>query len=178
MKNYAGIGSRTLNDEERHFCKEVAFWLARQGWTLYTGAAPGADQAFAEGALSGNGKVVLCLPWPSFEYKWRGSLGKKEVSTILVDPLRHPEAFASVGKFHPNPEVLKDSMRRLHARNFLIVQPTKFVLAWPRPGKFQGSLGGTGQGIRIAEDLGLTLFRMDNSVIRDHLRVTMNKNPQ
>ena len=157
-KIYGGIGSRKLSNNERRLCFDTAHWLARQGWELYTGAAIGADQAFAEGALAGGGNVTLVLPWPSYEFKWVEPLGHKPQKRIL----RYDDwdARNSVDQYHPNPENLKDGTRKLHARNYLIVQPTQFVLAFPKPG-YNGGLGGTGQGIRIAAGLGTTTLRLD-----------------
>lgn len=67
MKFYAGIGSRKLSIAELNLCQDIGEYLANLGWVLQTGACIGADQAFAEGALHVGGKVLLCLPWDSYE---------------------------------------------------------------------------------------------------------------
>jgi len=165
-KVYAGIGSRKLTQDEWRFCWRIGRWLATQGWTLRTGAAFGADQAFAEGALNVGGSVVLCLPSPSYEFKWvepaRGMGATRELLQYW-----HEDAFASVEKYHPKPERLKDLSRKLHARNYLIVAPAKFVIAWPKSNRY--GLGGTGQGIRIAAGLKIHTIRLDEPI--DYARV-------
>lgn len=152
-KVYAGIGSRGLLYQEREFCSEIGKWLARNGWKLKTGAAKGADQSFANGALSVGGKVKLCLPWMSYERSWVGRAGLDGATTKLLQ-YYHTEAMDSVKKYHPKPEALSSAMKSLHARNYLIIEDVKFVLAWPKGSRG----GGTGQGIRIAKDLGIDVI--------------------
>ncbi len=158
-KVYAGIGSRGLTEEEWNLCHATGFWLATQGWHLKTGAAKGADQAFAEGAIQAGGKVTLCLPWPSYQKGWRNQQVRGAVKSVTLQ-YWHKEAYASVEKHHPAPERLKDVGRMLHARNYLIVENTAFVLAFPKTSKW-GGLGGTGQGIRVAADMGIQVIRLD-----------------
>ena len=160
MKMYAGIGSRKLDKAQWQFCYGVGRWLAEQGWTLRTGACKGADQAFAEGALSVGGKVILCLPWPSYEFKWVEPCVGQGAETRLLQ-YWHKEYHASVDTYHPAPERLSDAARKLHARNALILNNARFVLAFP--GK---TLGGTGQGIRIAEGSGIKVIRLDRPLER------------
>jgi len=154
-KIYAGIGSRSLTLEERSFCKKVGRWLAKKGWKLQTGAAKGTDQAFANGALSYKGDVKLCLPSPSYEYKWVELAKAKGADTKLLQ-YWHVDAWESVDKHHPKPWLLTNWTRSLQARNYLIVEGVKFVIAWPK-GKWGG---GTAQGIRIAEALGITVINL------------------
>lgn len=166
-KVYAGIGSRKLTPDEWDICFRTGKWLAKQDWTLRTGACQGADQAFAEGALSVEGDVILCLPWPSYEFKWvEPARGRGATSKLLQ--YWHYDAFASVTEYHPKPDVLSDAMKKLHARNYLIISPVRFVLAWPKV--THGRLGGTGQGIRIADGLGIKTIRMD--IPEDLKRIT------
>lgn len=151
---------------------------ASQGWTLRTGAAQGADQAFAEGAISVGGNVVLCLPWPSYEFKWvEPMLGRGARREVLMYPEYNTNTqvyYDSVKEFHPKPEVLSQGMVKLHARNALILDGVGFVLAWPKPGP-RGGLGGTGQGIRIAAAWDITTIRLDEPL--DYKRVTDKISP-
>ena len=156
MSSYAGIGSRKLSRPQWDFCYACGKWLAEQGWTLRTGACSGADQAFAEGALDAGGKIILCLPWPSYEFKWV-NLARARGATSELLQYWHKDHFASVDIHHPAPERLSDAARSLHARNSLILDPcVRFVLAFPGP-----RLGGTGQGIRIANSRGTEVIRLD-----------------
>jgi hypothetical protein len=158
MSTYAGIGSRALTQDEWNFCYNTGVYLANLGWMLKTGAADGADKAFAEGALHAGGKVTLCLPWWSYNKEWVQAAKNKGALTHTLKN-SDTDAFQSVEKHHPCPSILTRGPRALHARNFLIIQETKMVLAWPKP-KGQ-NLGGTGQGIRIAEDMGIEVIRLD-----------------
>ncbi len=69
---YAGIGSRQTPPQLLELMTRAATALASQGWTLRTGMAPGADQAFYRGARE-HGPVELYLPWPGFETDARPS---------------------------------------------------------------------------------------------------------
>ena len=50
MNIYAGIGARKTPVYILSIMGTIGEYLAEKGWILNTGAAPGADQAFAEGA--------------------------------------------------------------------------------------------------------------------------------
>lgn len=172
MRTYAGIGSRKLSNTEQSLCHSIGFWMAERGWTLHTGAAEKADQSFAEGAFAGGGKVVLHLPWRTYEQDWvcrASALGAE----IQVLPRNHTAAFNSVPQFHPNPNALTRGMRALHARNFLIISQSAFIIAWPivtwPAVKANKNLGGTGQGIRIAEGLHKTVIRLDIPEVRQRV---------
>lgn len=158
MKQYAGIGSRSLSTAQKKFCFRLGRWLADLGWTLQTGAAKGADQAFAEGALSVGGTVHLCLPWDSYEEGWVNRAMVQSCCGLTVLRNSDHKHHASVDFYHPAPENLSGAVRKLHARNSLIITGCKFVLAYPGE-----QLGGTGQGIRIAEGSGIKVFRLDIS---------------
>ena len=156
---YAGIGSRRLSKSELVFCHNTGTIMAALGWDLVTGAAQGADQAFAEGALAVGGRVVLCLPWASYEQAW---VLKARAKGALVRVLKDSDvdAYASL-KLHPAASRLSDAAKKLHARNHLIVHKAELVVAFPKANQ-QGGLGGTGQGLRIAKDLGIRAVGFGN----------------
>lgn len=147
-------------------CYHTGAWLAQQGWTLRTGAARGADQAFAEGALDVGGRVVLCVPDTAFQYRWvepaRGRGAERKVLLYPEADLAHMLYFYSVDRFHKKPHLLSTKARRLHARNAMILDcpAMRFVLAWPKRNRW-GGLGGTGQGIEIAEACRIEVIRLD-----------------
>ena len=129
--------------------------MAYSGWVLKTGAALGADQAFARGAADANGLVELCLPWASYEKEWVQTLSWKSNVKLNILSDRDTEAYASVVKYHPAPDKLTRGAKALHARNFLILRDVSFVIAFTA-GK---TTGGTWQGIRIAESLGIQVLK-------------------
>jgi len=157
---YAGIGTRKLSIKDRSRLINIGRKLARKGMVLHTGAAVGADQAFVEGALQAGGKVVLFLPWASYERTWVASLHGDVHINILNDT--DFEAFSSVTKYHPKPKALSKGALRLHARNYNIIKDTDFVLAFRRHDK----KGGTEQGIRIAKDNNIPVFFLDAGCIK------------
>ena len=76
----------------------------------------------------------------------------------------------SVRAYHPAPGRLKESMVKLHARNYGIVEIADAVVALPRITRY--GMGGTGQGIRIAQALGKRLFVLpeDLEALRNYYR--------
>lgn len=168
MKFYAGIGSRRLSNREKELCFDIGVYLAEKGWALQTGAAFGADQAFAEGALTGGGSVLLCLPWLEYELDWVNKAIARGAKTVTLNNT-HKEALDSV-KTHPAYDKLSQGAKRLHARNYLIVQNTKMVLAYPKR-TLGGHAGGTGQGIRIASAMGIKLFDLSKKKDQDKVRI-------
>ena len=156
MKIYAGIGSRRAPKNILNVMRKVAFYLAREGWTLVTGATRGADQAFAEGALQGGGRVVLWLPWRSYEQEWVGKMKRKYGDLVTVNVLRNDDraAFESVFKYHPNPDALTRGVQKLHARNYRVVKGVRFIVCWTPNGEITG---GTGQALRIAMAMGIPI---------------------
>ena len=162
MKTYAGIGSRRLSQEEKGTCYDIGNWLARRGWALQTGAADGADSSFAEGAVWGGGKVTLMLPWPTYRAPWVQEMTSQCPHLLSIRILNYldKEAYNSVDMFHPRPEKLSFAARGLHARNWLIVEGTKFVIAWPKRDQFN-NYGGTGQGMRLTREKGIDLINLD-----------------
>jgi hypothetical protein len=174
MKAYAGIGSRSTPLDVIELMELVAEALAWQGWTLRSGHAPGADQAFESGA---GGSAEIYLPWPTFEHS-RGI----EARTIIDRP--SPDAYEVAAEHHPQWQYLKRGAKALHARNSHQVlgadlrTPVKFILCWTKLAKGEG---GTGQAIRIAKandipvyDMALTSVRERVVAIIDHYQAGTN----
>jgi len=170
---YAGIGSRQTPPDIIKIMHDSAILLAKEGYVCNTGAALGADQAFAQGAVIGGGVVDLKLPWSTYEEKWISSLrvmSTNVITTVLT--FDDKDAYNSVTQLHPAAAALKQAVMKLHARNYLIIQPAKFVICWTPEGK---EVGGTGQGIRIANMLGITIYNLGNAetltAFKQHLGV-------
>lgn len=170
MKAYAAIGSRSLSPLQIALCRKVGVVMAQKGWTLHTGAAQGADQAYAVGALTAGGRVMLHLPWDTYERKWvaeaRSRFPSKVRSQAVESSPHYHKAESSVFVFHPAAEHLSRSVILLHARNYNIICPSGddqavgFVVAFPGP---RG--GGTIQGVRVADCLGVPVVRLDKVTI-------------
>lgn len=171
MKVYTGIGSRETPRHITDTMMAVADRLAADGWTLRSGNAKGADQAFERGhlvALSGS-PIEVYLPWPSFEADW--------LKGWTIEPMGEPTTAAEVEarRFHPAWSKLSDGAKKLHARNVhQILGPdvsspilSKFVICWTKGGKGEG---GTGQALRIARHYNVPIF--DLAIEEDYHRVT------
>lgn len=170
MPSYAGIGSRRTPAPILVMMRTAACELANRGWTLRTGGAEGADQAFLEGADGIGGRVDLFLPWPNFMAdEVRRRLWP---NVMIVDRPAH-EAYEIARKYHPNWKNLRHSVQSLHARNAHQVlganldDPVRFILCWTPNG---GGTGGTGQAIRMAADYRIPVFDLGRVEARARLQ--------
>ncbi len=169
---YAAIGARQLAPHQLKLCENIGVYMARAGWILHTGAAPGADQTYARGALRVGGRVVFHLPWPKYEQeffrrmpsKYKPNIKLKVLNSKTYDKNYDREAFESVRLFHPKYSALKRGVIALHARNYSLIFPEKagvvFTVAFPLDEK-----GGTMQGVRICEGMDITCVRLDQLTI-------------
>jgi hypothetical protein len=150
MKYYAGIGSRRTPVELKPTIVGLASMLHDMGYTLRSGAAPGADVFFEAGA--GELKEIF-VPWPGFN----GSGSKLHECS--------QEAMDMAKQFHPNWSRLSQAARKLMARNCYQVlghdlkTPVDMVICWTPNGKVEG---GTGQAMRMAKHLGIPIFNLHN----------------
>ena len=162
MASYAGIGARKTPIHIIEMMRETAVLLAKDGYTCNTGAALGADQAFANGAASVNGHVQLFIPWANYEKEWIANVGGPGFfpDIYVANPVINTAAFNSVNQFHPAPDNLSKAVKALHARNWLILNNTEFVICWTPNGQ---TTGGTGQAIRIAEYYGKHVYNIGDT---------------
>ena len=104
---YAGIGSRKTPADILALMAEVAGALAADGWTLRSGGAKGADQAFFAAATAAGGDTELFLPWARFQ---QTALAKLGAPTRRLTGASEP-AFALAGTFHPVWQRLPDTVK-------------------------------------------------------------------
>lgn len=154
LKYYAGIGSRATPPQVLEQMRALAWTLATKGWTLRSGHASGADQAFESGA---GGHAEIFTPWKSFEDevpiqgKW------------FERPTR--EALAHAAFFHPNWAFLNQGARLLMGRNshqvlgYDLETPVTFIVCWTPEGS---GGGGTGQALRIARHHDIPIYDFAN----------------
>jgi hypothetical protein len=160
MKLYAGIGSRETPQHIIIMMQQIAALLTIDGYTLSTGAAKGADQAFADGANKAHGHIHLHLPWLNYEEAWRKHLHYVKLF-VLED--KDTEAFNSVSIYHPAFEKLTRGPIALHARNYNILtkpNPVEFIICYTKGGQFTG---GTGQALRIATHQGIKIYNLGHN---------------
>jgi len=157
MKFYAGIGSRETPSHIQRVMTSLAKELCQMGYTLRSGNAEGADQAFACGVL--DDKAQIWLPWESFNIDFQVKHSSHTYKT--VQPTDR-EAWESIEQFHPAPNRLGQQGIKLMARNYRQVvgfnEPnSEFVVCWTTDGK---ELGGTAQAIKIARHFKIPVYNL------------------
>lgn len=167
---YAGIGSRETPKDILDLMYLIGYFMALEGHECATGACIGPDQAFANGAIAAGGIVHINLPWWSYEQAWVKSLPQNKVSIRVINDT-DVAAYQSVDTFHPAPQRLKQSVRKLHARNYLILQTTQKVICYTNKGLVTG---GTGQGIRIAKQFGQIIHNLGTRDIHQQYLAWIN----
>jgi len=135
---------------------------AAGGW-LRSGGAAGADRAFEEGAQD---RCLVYLPWPmkGDEIRFHRLTGARCVAFDDAPDTAKDAARKSVDQYHPAPERLSFTGRRLHSRNYFQVmgfneQPVSAVVCWT-PTVGGRPQGGTAQAIRIANSLDIPVYNM------------------
>ncbi len=174
-KPYTGIGSRSTPIAIKQQMTETARLLKREGWTLRTGGAQGADTAFMCGSWLEPRHCEVYLPWKGFN----------ELNECNLPKPTH-EAKVIASKFHPGWNNLSHGAKALHARNVHQVlgrdaaKPvlSRFVLCWTPDGaetKTTRETGGTGQAIRIALAYSVPVINMFNHGWMDRLELEAAK---
>lgn len=134
--------------------------------TLLSGGAKGADQSFEFGArVIGAGRMETYLPWPGYE-------------NILDATLKEPTeaAMEVAAHYHPRWKSLSQGAKKLHGRNSHIIlgadliSPVELVICWTPRGNAEG---GTGQGLRIAEDNDIPILNIQRQADLEELLATM-----
>ncbi len=174
--SYAGIGARATPKHILDMMYTTASLLAQDGYICKTGAAIGADQAFALGAINSKGQVHLKLPWLNYEQNWIKLMNASGLVTTREIKHYDLQAYKSVKRLHPKAESLSQAVIKLHARNYLIIENTQFVICWSPGGK---TVGGTGQGIKIASELNIPIYNLGNTEIynlfKERIRIRTDK---
>lgn len=151
---YAGVGSRETPAEALKHIERMAHILALKGYTLRSGAAPGADAAWERGAIAGGGQCEIFLPWGGFQGHRTG---------LALDRMPgHRKAMQLASEAHPAWDRLSPAVRKLMARNAMQVlgadcnSPARVLICWARNSKLDAAgrvvdvAGGTGLAVRIA----------------------------
>lgn len=154
-KYFAGIGSRETPPLILGEMKKLAAILEKDGYTLRSGGAKGADTWFARGCDN----AQIWLPWNDFN-SWE----RNDKHTYkIIDP-NDELANETVNKFHPVGSTLKGKVRLLMMRNTYQIlgvnEPnSEFVICWTEGGQ---EIGGTSQAIRIARHYKIPVYNMFN----------------
>lgn len=169
-KTYAGIGSRRTPASILAIMTRLGSKLAKLGFTLQSGHAPGADKAFEAGCDAEDGDKDIFIPWEGFE-------GSK---SILYPPRECAHELAR--RYYPRWNGSSQGVRKLMARNSHQVMgwdlnsPVKFVIYWAVHKRTTlGKLykipdGGTGQAIRIADAYSIPFYCLGTEACDDFLQ--------
>lgn len=173
---YAGVGSRTTPVLVLRKMTRIAERLEQLGFTLRSGGAPGADLAFAAGAVA---RARIFLPCPSF-FVHKNSAIPSPGAMVIVHERPTSEAFRIAEQMHPNWKRLSDTVRALMARDSHQIlgadlrSPCDFVVCWTPDGAQTEAqrgrhTGGTGQAIALADRWGVPVFNLHNLGALDRL---------
>lgn len=149
QRNYAGIGSRKTPANVLLAMTGIAKELDSIGFTLRSGAAPGADQAFERGT----GSKEIFLPWRGFENH----------PSLYTEPTE--AAIALSRKLFPHFPGVSRGTRALISRNMHQVlgpilyesPPSEFVVCWTEGGK---KVGGTAYALKAAEYFNIPIYNL------------------
>ena len=156
MKYYAGIGSRKTPPEARELIHEFALELNRQGFTLRSGGADGADTFFEEIATV----KEIYLPWKGFNKRPR-ILMPAEGSMYFQVPTQ--DAVGLAREIIHGYDEREHGPRMLLARNMHqvlghdLATPVEFVICWTLDGKVAG---GTAHAIKLARKSKIPVYNL------------------
>ena len=175
LKLYSGIGSRQTPEDALKLMEQIGEYLAKRGWVLRSGAAPGADAAFERGCDRVDGAKEIFLPWKNFQ---------KHPSPLYFNgqpcAAMKEEAYKLAEKYHPAWNNVWGGATKLIARNgfqvlgFDLATPVVVVVCWTpyvwEPGV---KAGGTAQALRIAHDRGIKILNLKKDEDRAEIETPM-----
>lgn len=170
---YAGIGSRKTPKHILEQMEEVASILGASGFTLRSGGASGADEAFETGCDSVGGAKEIYIPWETYTRR-------ADRSSIICKKDYSPY-YQVTSDYHPAWDRCTDSVKRLHSRNLFIIAGDileddplcDFVVCWTPNGAY---VGGTALAMRIADDAIIRVFNLANEGALDELATFLEEN--
>lgn len=180
MAAYTGIGSRTLPENIKGIMEDAGYRLARMGFKLRSGKAPGSDEAFqigmqlfaAENFSTNEHLAEIYIPWRGFEggpecgSRWDITLGQVD----LEFPGHQEMRWDWVREVHPAPDKLSQGARKLHERNVhqlfgrdlgnAYLNQSKFVLYYSKEDKKGNPKGGTATAVNLAKKQGIRTLNL------------------
>lgn len=135
------IGTRNPDQAQIDCAIRITKRVVDLGLKVKTGGAHGIDTVAME--FAGKNCEVY-LPWATYNQELIHKY--KPGKVVVLDPRVHTPWLDSVTAHHPAPQNLTQGVRKLHARNYGIIEgDTRLVVALPSKDG-----GGTAQGMRIA----------------------------
>lgn len=158
VKYYSGIGGRDTPASVQAVMTNIAEQMAYEGYTLRSGGANGADEAFRQGCDNAFGRGSIFLPWKGYNGHY-----DRQILDITYHSKLTEEAFDLASQHHPAWSKCSHTVKKFHARNAQIIlgenidAPSEFVVCYTRNGK---DAGGTGLGIRIAQSFDIPVYNL------------------
>tara|TARA_R100001594_G_scaffold53735_1_gene87284 strand:+ start:19222 stop:19794 length:573 start_codon:yes stop_codon:yes gene_type:complete len=164
MMFYTGIGSRETPEDTLDIMRRIGFTLAKYGFTLRSGAAGGADEAFEYGCRQAEGKAQLFVPWAGFCSRE----STEGIRKLIPTQPRFEEAkhFLLDNNIIPWFNNMKQGAQKLHARNYYQIKGvgdepmSDFVIAYSELNRNGEPTGGTRTAILLAEQMGVPVFNL------------------
>lgn len=171
---YTGVGSRKTPIHILQDMILIGERLAFKGWTLRSGRAQGADQAFERGCDISKGLKEIFLPWPDFPGDGHYDYPEKFLTSKIVAnwPTQQAKelAFRTLGQ--PHWQRLTSGGQLLHSRNAHQVlgldlnQPASMLICWAKP-LGTGVEGGTGTALKLAQTAGIHCYNLFHKTDRE-----------
>ena len=164
---YSGVGSRRCEDPETlALMTRFAAYAARRGFVLRSGAAPGPDTAFEQGAPRSLRRIYI--PNPTF--------GKRPPGDVIVpksvDLMKWLKAGLIAERHHGLGNRMTPEVRDLMTRNVYQVlgdnlkTPSRFLICdapfpeYDDQGRVKNVDGGTGMAVRLAYTYDVPVFHL------------------
>jgi len=149
MKAYAGIGSRQTPQNILELMDKIAQKLELKGYTLRSGGADGADNAFAKNITN----KEIFLPWRGFNGVQSNFTGHTA------------KAYDIAKRIHPAWSRCSQGAQKLHARNVHQIlgwnikpkEYSRFIICWTPDGKM---VGGTATAMKIANRANIKIYNL------------------
>lgn len=172
--HYTGIGSRLTPAHVRTFMGEYAWFMASNGYTLRSGYAAGADQAFYTGYRAflkdskeeiHQAKCENYLPFENFN-GCRSDNSDEFIVLSDIDEYIQERAYGIAQSVHPAWENCDHIAQSLHARNVFQIlgrdlsTPSQIVVCWTKAGAVKG---GTATAIRVAKLYNIPVWNLGDN---------------
>ena len=157
VMTYAGIGARETPEGVLTRMTKIGAEMAKRGFTLRSGAAPGADTAFEQGAVKGSGEREIFLPWVGYENR------QPDGKSVIYDRSAGADLEAIARVYHGAFDRLGRGGKALMSRNGhqmlgkKLDDPTGVVICFTKGGVVKG---GTGQALRLSKDIGVGVINL------------------
>lgn len=171
---YTGIGSRSTPIP---ICNQMSTFAANLSdrYTLRSGKAGGADEAFELGHLSKRQtNMEIYVPWrrftnPNIPFTGCDIIGPDQEDTWLI-------AQQMAKSVHPNPKALSPAALALHTRNVYQVlgvdlnTPSDFVIFYADVDHYGRVKGGTATAVNIATSNNIPIYNISTDLGDDTIR--------